>query len=69
MIHISFIFCVRHDGMARRVSVRSQLLHTPYTLWDTLNLYQTLGNNIFLHPMFIFMNLTYDFSVFEGLEL
>ena len=53
--------------MARRVLVRSRPLNTPYTLWDALKLCQPLGNNIFLDPMFISMNLTYDFSEVEGL--
>ena len=44
-------------------------IQVKHTWWDALKLCQTLGNNIFLHPMFILMNLTYDFSVFEGLEL
>ena len=29
----------------------------------------SLAATVFLHPMFILRNLTYDFSVFEGLEL
>ena len=64
---LSYIFCVRHDGLTRRVSVNARPLNTPYTWWDVLKLCSTLENNILMLPLHV-LNKSMENTIYYPLK-